>query len=200
MVISIGRHALLSSILCLNPNPDGLGEPGSLPNPLRPLNFVPNTTTSPFPPHFSLSPLPWSSSSFSNDGEDTNKSFKLRLLNSLSSPFFFSAKFPTKLCGFDISRQVDDFRLLFLVRSIRKVVLGRRKQTKGLVLGLLVGLWVTPHCVANSLNFCKAAIVLYFFFPFQVPSLVKSLFLLLLLCVSDEQYKWSEREDLEFEK
>ncbi|KAL4363590.1 hypothetical protein GQ457_04G006330 [Hibiscus cannabinus] len=62
---------------------------------------------------------------------------------------------PAKLRGYGISRVLDDFRLPVRVRSIRSVVLGRRKLTRGLVLGLLVGLWVTPHCVANSLNFCN---------------------------------------------
>lgn len=157
MVTSMGRQPLLNSILCLNPIQPALGEPGSPPNALRPLSFDAKTTSL-FPPYFSLTTLPSSSSSSSsNVGDDRNKSFKVRPLKSLS-PFFFSGKLPTKLCGYDISRQVDDLRLLVLVRSIRRVVLGRRKLTRGLVLGLLVGLWVTPHCVANSLNFCNVAI------------------------------------------
>lgn len=39
------------------------------------------------------------------------------------------------------------------------MVLGRRKLRRGLVLGLRVGLWVTPHCVASSLNFCSVVIL-----------------------------------------
>ncbi|KAE8716486.1 hypothetical protein F3Y22_tig00110114pilonHSYRG00115 [Hibiscus syriacus] len=65
---------------------------------------------------------------------------------------------PIKLYGYGISLVFDDFRLPVLVRSIRNVVLGRRKLTRGLVLGLLVGLWVTPQCVANRLNFCNVVI------------------------------------------
>lgn len=47
---------------------------------------------------------------------------------------------------------------MVLVSNIRRVVFLRGICTSGLVLGLLVGLCTTPHCVARILNFCKAAI------------------------------------------
>lgn len=153
MLTSIGRHALLSSNRCRNPTQPGLGEFDST---SCSFNFGGNTSL--LPSFFLLTALLLSSSSSPNGGDDTNRSFKVRLFESLSSFFFSGGKAGTKRFWFGICRLMRDRRLVVRVSSIRRVLLRRRKWTKGLVLGLRVGLCTTPHCVASSLNFCKVAI------------------------------------------
>lgn len=83
----------------------------------------------------------FSATCFSGGAEDTKRAFSECLRMG-----FFSTTFSC--------RRSDRFRL----SRLRSVVLGRRNWTNGLVLGLWVGLCPTPHGVANSLNFCNAAI------------------------------------------
>lgn len=103
-----------------------------------------------------------SSSSSSFGSEDTNRSFseflRIRINSLLFSFSSFSSSGESNRCfswsGGDSRRR----RLVLRQRSIRREVFRRGSWTSGLVLGLRVGLWATPHCIASSLNLCSVAI------------------------------------------
>lgn len=151
MATNIGLQALLNNDLDRKPVQFGLGEP------LPPSNTFPIKFSTPlFSPSSSLLfsfisiwPLPTS-----NGGEDTKSSFRLCLCTKLL-PLSFSFSF---LLSGNGSERRGHRRELLRLRSIRKVDFRRRRVTRGEVLGLLVGLWATPHWVASSLNLCNVAI------------------------------------------
>ncbi|OWM86299.1 hypothetical protein CDL15_Pgr011123 [Punica granatum] len=149
MVSSTGLQPLFNSALYLIPtNPLlGISPPAAPPIPIASGN----------PSFLSLHLPPSSSSPSSSLGCEPNRSLSLCPPAGLLS-FFFSRQGtgPTKNCRSSEPRRRRP-------SSIRRVVFwGRPMWTRGLVRGLRVGLWATPHCVANILNFCKVAI---FFFP-----------------------------------
>lgn len=91
-------------------------------------------------------------------GDETNKSFSL-CLTTISFPL--SDDFPSprgRLPGDPTSRSGGSL-LPPRLSSIRRVLLLRRRWVTGLVVGLLVGLPATGHCVANSLNFCRVVMI-----------------------------------------
>lgn len=151
MAASRGRQALLIRDLCLNPTQPGLGEPAGSTN--KPFTLI--LKTSHLPPITSLaSPL---LPSFSKGGgDDTNKSFKVSLFFSGSGARIAGWRWTGGgSCRGGDKRPEPELR----VSSMRRVVFLRRRWTRGLVLGLRVGLCATPHCVASSLNFCNVAIL-----------------------------------------
>lgn len=165
IVRSMGLQAFLSKYLCLNPTQTGLDKPGSSPTPVPlPCNFFIARKTSVLS---LILPLSLSLTLFcrcccpssSSSKEETNRSFNLLRLwttnKSLQSLCFWSST----AISFGVGSVISLQRLLELrVSSMRRVVFLRGNWTNGLVLGLLVGLWATPHCVARILNFCNVAI------------------------------------------
>ncbi|KAL2504379.1 Zinc finger and BTB domain-containing protein 46 [Abeliophyllum distichum] len=102
-------------------------------------------------------------------GEDTNRSLSL-WLTTVSFPFSCESSPSLLLLPSDESSPGRGGSLLpcpppppppLRLSSIRRVFL-RRRWITGLVVGLLVGLPETAHWVANSLNFCRVAISLWF--------------------------------------
>ena len=129
IVTRTGRHALLMN-RCRNPNQTGLGESGAAPkpSPLISSPFIADGNASLLFFIFSATFLVSSSSG----GEDTNRSFRVRLLESLLFLFFFFSA----ICRSEKSRR----------RGVRpssvRSVLRRRSWMRGLEVGLGAG---APH-------------------------------------------------------
>lgn len=145
IVSSTGLQAFLSSALDLSPTNPLLGE-----SPPPPIPIASGKTS-----FLSLSfPSTTSSSPCSSMGCEQNRSLS-EWAPTEPFPFFsMQGTASTRNCRSSEPRRRPR------VSSIRRVFFwGRPMWTSGLVLGLCVGLGPTPHCVANSLNFCKVAIL-----------------------------------------
>lgn len=136
---STGRQVFRSKYLYRKPVQPGLGEPGFQPgDPTRPSSFSFSQTGVAFWVG-AVTAVSWTSQSVPTyGGDETNKSFNVLLRDKplWSSLFLFSGK---------ARGRRGDRRPEFRVRSIRRVVFRRRRWTRGLVLGLKVGLWATPQ-------------------------------------------------------